>query len=457
MPSLKKHWIIVVLPIALIGGLGAYAFLQPGPPVTAARVERGTLRAYVEERASTHVPGAQRLSMPEDGRIETIDLEPGTPVAAGDLVARLATADLDDTVAVARAELGRIDAQLAVLRDNAIANTALNEAEGWIATIAKLAAAAEEVIAAHQANVGFSDWWKSAEQKLKKVGAISDEQLRRAQTNSSQASVDLAVSKLDHQIVLAIGQVFQLGPKYIHDYLDLKGLEAAVLQRQREAAAARLALAERARARAEIRAPAAGIVLTRAVRDTQVLPAGTELLTIGDLAALHVRADLLSQDAGRVREGDAVDISGVAGMTLTGKVIRVHPQAFTKRSSLGVDQQRVSVDIAFDDGELARVREAGERLGADYRVQVRVYTDSADQALMIPSLALFRGDDGGWRVYRVDAGTAVEQPVAVGLSTPDAVQVVKGLSGGDLVIVSPPKDLTAGTRVTPVVAVPVGG
>lgn len=447
-----KTWIIALAVIVLIGGYVAYDLLKPGPAMAAARVQTGTLRAYVEERAQTRLPRVWKITMPEDGRIEAIDLEPGEAVAEGDVVARLDPADLDDAVAAAKAALDQVDAELAVLRDNAIANTALTEAEGWVQTIAKIATAADEVITANQAHAAFADWWKEAEEKLKNRGAVADEQYRRAKTDSSQAAVDLAVSKLDHEIVLAIGQIFQLGPKYIRDYLALKGLEATVLTHEREAAAARLAQAVRARARAEIKAPEAGVVLTRALRNAQVLSAGAELLTIGEPATLQVRVDLLSQDAGRVRDGDAVDIEGIGDLTLAGKVIRVHPQAFTKRSSLGVDQKRVSVDIAFADGELARVVKAGERLGVDYRVQTRVYTDTTDDALVVPSLALFRGSDGGWQVYRVEAGKAVEQSVEVGLSNPDTTQVVKGLSAGDVVVVSPPKALATGTKLTPVLS-----
>jgi HlyD family secretion protein len=452
-----KTWITLLLLVASIGAYGAYAMLKPGPAVAAAKVRSGTIDAMVTERAETSLPMVHRLTMPFDGRIEPISIEPGTVVAAGDLVARMHTDELDTALAVAKADLARVEAELAVLADNALANTALTETKGWVATLATLGASAEQVIKAREDHAAFSDWWKEAEGKLRKQGAVADEQFRRAATDSSEAAVDLAVAKLNHQIVLAVQQIFQLGPKYVTDYLQLKTLQAAVLTAERKAAEARVAQAERDLARAEIKAPAAGVVLTRAVQSAQVLGAGTELLTIGDPAALQVRADLLSQDATRVRAGDIVHIHGVAlgDVQLAGKVIRIDPQAFTKVSSLGVEQQRVRVDIAFDAGELERLAKTGADLAVGYRVQVDIVTDRAEDALIVPRLALFRGAGADaaeqrWAVYRVVAGKAELATVDLGLGNDRQVQITKGLSAGDILVVTPPKGLTAGAKVTPV-------
>jgi HlyD family secretion protein len=458
-----KTWIMIALLVALIAGSVAYAMLKPGPAVDTAEVRSGPIEAYVEERARTHLPRVYRITMPLDGRIEPITLEPGTPVAAGDVLARLDTRDLDTAVAVARAELDRIDAEIAVLKDNALAETALAEAKGWVTTMDGLASAAAEVIKAHESNAAFSAWWQDAEAKLKARGAVADEQYRRVATERSRAEVELAVSKLNHDVVGAIKQIFELGPKYVTEWLKLKTLELAVLGAEREAAVAALDEAERNRARAELKSPVAGVVLSRALDNEQVLPAGAELLAIGDPAGLQVVADILSEDATRIRAGDAVQIYGAAlgDAQLAGKVIRVHPQAFTKVSSLGVDQQRVTVDIALADDALDQLAKAGLDLGIDYRVYVRVIVDRADDALVVPRLALFRTDAdqpagpgpankaAQWQVYRIVAGKAEPTPVQLGLGNPIQVQVTDGLSAGDLVIVTPPTGLVAGAKVTP--------
>lgn len=452
-----KTWITILLLALLIGAYSAYAMLKPGPAVAAVEVDTGTIDATVVERAKTSLPRVYRLTMPFDGRIQPILIEPGTAVAAGDVVAQLVTDDLDTALVIAKADLAQVDAELQVLADNALPNTALTEAKGWIATLETLGQSAQEVIKARQDHAAFSDWWKEAEEKLRKQGAVAQEQYLRAAADSSEAGVDVAVSELSHQMVLAVKQIFELGPKYITDYLKLKTLEAAVLAAERSAAQARVAQAERNLGRAQIKASAAGVVLTRAVQSEQVLPAGTELLSIGDPAALQVRADVLSQDATLIRAGDAVQVYGVAlgSETLAGKVIRIHPRAFTKVSSLGVEQQRVTVDIGFDAGELERLAKGGAELAVGFRVQVRIITDQAEDALSIPRMALFRSDragpdeDTGWQVYRVVDGKADTAAVTLGLGNEQQVQVTKGLAKGDVVIVTPPKGLVAGAKVTP--------
>lgn len=445
--------IALVVLLAAVGASVAYALLRPGPPAAAIQVEPGTLRSYVEERARTTLPTLVRVTMPFAGRIQPITLVPGTQVAAGDLLAQAETADLEDELAAAKAELAAVAARRAVLADNALANTALQEFQGWIVAMAKLEASAKALITANQAHAAFSDWWEQAEAKLKDQGAVADEKYRRAKTERSEAEVDLAVARMNHQLVQVIQTIVALGPRYVQDYLDHKQLQAVVLDSERKVAAARVAMAERQLARARIEAPIDGVVLERLIESERELAAGTELLTLGDPSTLRVTTDLLSEDAGRVRAGDAVEVYGpvLGEQVLKAQVARVDPRGFTKVSSLGVEQQRVAVIITLAEGELATLKQAGVDLGVAYRVHVRVFTDSVDQALAVPRMALVRSEAGQrrWSFYRVVDGRATLTPVALGIGDPHRVQITDGLKAGDIVLTSPSTTLTAGSKVTP--------
>ena len=60
--------------------------------------------------------------------------------------------------------------------------------------------------------------------------------------------------------------------------------------------------------------------------------------------------------------------------------------------------------IKFDADDLKRmIEERG--LGVDYRVRVRIFTDSKENALTVPRSALFR-DGGNWSCYAVRGGRA---------------------------------------------------
>jgi len=126
-------------------------------------------------------------------------------------------------------------------------------------------------------------------------------------------------------------------------------------------------------------------------------------------------------------------------------VHRVYPQAFTKISSLGVEQQRVKVIVRLAATELQQLRELG--VGADYRVRVRIFTDHHADALLVPRSAMFRGADGGWQVFAVANGTARLRDVTVGLMNDQHVEIIDGLEQDELVILAPENDLVDGIRV----------
>ena len=91
--------------------------------------------------------------------------------------------------------------------------------------------------------------------------------------------------------------------------------------------------------------------------------------------------------------------------------LRVKPRGFTKLSSLGVEQQRVEVVVAFD--KLPAASELS--LGIGYRLRVRIFTDEKPGALLVPKRALIReerledpsGAMSEWlRIYSLDSERA---------------------------------------------------
>jgi HlyD family secretion protein len=199
--------------------------------------------------------------------------------------------------------------------------------------------------------------------------------------------------------------------------------------------------------------PIDGVVLQRLLENEQHLPAGTELLTIGQLDRLEVETDILSQDVVRVEQGDPVEVYGPAvgagvGGGVSGTIHHVYPAGFTKISSLGVEQQRVKVIVRFSPDSADRLRQLD--VGADYRVRVRVFTDHKSEALVVPRAALFRGPDGGWQLFVVKANKALLRSANVGLLNDSLAEIIEGLQEGDQVILAPDTKLTHGMRVKPV-------
>ena len=157
---------------------------------------------------------------------------------------------------------------------------------------------------------------------------------------------------------------------YIRQFLEIKALNTEVLNNQLAEANATLDKAARDFDKAVIRSPVDGIVLKRMQSDERVLPAGELLLELADISQLELTADILSQDVAAVRIGCPVEISGSAllGHAMRGKVSRIKPEGFTKVSSLGVEEQRVPVVIAFDKAELDALGAKGCQLSVGYRL-----------------------------------------------------------------------------------------
>jgi HlyD family secretion protein len=188
--------------------------------------------------------------------------------------------------------------------------------------------------------------------------------------------------------------------------------------------------------------PASGYV-TRVLQESERMVAmGAPLLEVGDQSGLEAAIEFLSQDAVRIREGMAAEIYDWGGPgALPAIVRRVEPQAFTKVSALGVEEQRVLVLLQFEGDP-----KVWTRLAPGYRLWGRVFLRKEAKALRAPLGALVRTGEG-WAVYRVRNGRVALTPIAVGALTDRLAEVRRGLSPGDQLVVFPSDRVREGVRV----------
>jgi HlyD family secretion protein len=130
--------------------------------------------------------------------------------------------------------------------------------------------------------------------------------------------------------------------------------------------------------------------------------------------------------------------------TVEGHVRHIEPVAFTEVSALGVEEQRVNVIVDLPDAAMA---EAPLRLGHGYRVRVQFVAWEDDDALRVPSSALFEAADG-WAVFVVEDEEVHLRPVEIGHRAGLWAEVLGGLDAGDVVVTHPGDDLEDGTRVS---------
>jgi HlyD family secretion protein len=442
-------WIILGIVIVVAVILIADMEMQSGIPVQTAMAGKGDIRAWVEDRAMTTLPIVYKITMPQDGRIQPISLEAGHAVSKGQVVARMDLSDLKTALALADTRVAEIEAQIVVNKYDKIESTSLVESKQVIAALKAAGKASDELVRTNEAELKYSEWLLDAEKKLVKQRASSKEKLRRAQRDYGQADSSVASARFMSKATWAITEAVDLLPKYLQERLSLKHLETDVLNHRLAGARAQRELAERRLKRATMESPVDGIILRRLVKNEEYLQAGTLLMEIGEMRELQVTANILSQDVVTVRPGNSVDIYGpsIGDSPIRGTVLKIKPAGFTKVSSLGVDQQRVPVIIAFGKDDLESLKQKGRSLGLAYRVRVRIYTEEKKDVLKIPRTALFRGAGDHWQVFSIKNGKATLMSVTLGIMNDNEAEITKGLTAAETIIVAPPKALRDGDRV----------
>ncbi len=159
-----------------------------------------------------------------------------------------------------------------------------------------------------------------------------------------------------------------------------------------------------------IRAPISGRVLRVFQESSAVVVAGTNLLELGDPADLEIEIDVLSREAVKIKPDAPVLLEHWGGdKPLHGRVRLVEPGAFTKISTLGVEEQRVNVIVDLIDPPQERTA-----LGDGFRVEARIVVAEAADVIKVPTSALFRVGDQ-WAVFRIENGVARQRLVKIGL------------------------------------------
>jgi HlyD family secretion protein len=189
-------------------------------------------------------------------------------------------------------------------------------------------------------------------------------------------------------------------------------------------------------------------VLGRVLRVWQesagIVALGAPLLELADPSDLEVVVDVLTTDAVLIRPGAKVWLERWGGdAAVEGRVRLVEPSAFTKISALGVEEQRVNTVI-----DIVTASEQWKVVGDGYRVDARIEVFKQDDAVKVPTGALFREGER-WAVFAITQGRARKRVVQVSHRNGVEALVEEGLAPGDLIIVYPSDAVQDGVRVVP--------
>jgi len=212
----------------------------------------------------------------------------------------------------------------------------------------------------------------------------------------------------------------------------------AAMARVRVAQAA-LAQQRAANGRLDIRAPAAGLVLTRAVEPGQVVSAGSgALFRMAKGGEMELRAELSESDLQNLNVGARAQVTPVGGTQSFAGSIWQMPSVIDPQTRRGIVRIAVPYDKALRPGGFASASIYG----------------GASTLPVLPNSAI-QTDAGGNFVYIVGKDDKVERRVIkTGEVSDRGVTVVSGLSGNERVVLSAGAFLSPGQKVKPILRKP---
>lgn len=211
----------------------------------------------------------------------------------------------------------------------------------------------------------------------------------------------------------------------------------------RDAANARVRVAQAQYAEAQARnnrlnivAPAAGLVLTRAVEPGQIVGAGSGVLfRMAKGGEMEMLAQMAEADLPRVPVGTRATVTPVgSNLQIAGQVWQQSP-VINPETRQGLVRIAVPYSPAMRPGGFA---------------DARLVSGSAE-APLLPESAVQSGVGGNFVLIVDNKNVIQRRPVKVGTITDDGVAIASGLTGTERVVVLAGAFLNAGDKVKPVV------
>ena len=246
------------------------------------------------------------------GKIETITVEEGDQVSAGDILGTLEKADFSDQLTLASARVEASTAALSMLEEGS---------------------RAEDI---EQAKAGVAQ----AEAALELARSIRDRQAVLAQRDIASHQAHEAAQAGFDEASAALRQVRATLE------LALQGPRSGEITQARAVLAAdraTVSMAERRVADAELRAPSDGVILTRVREPGSIVAAAEPILTLALISPVWVRTYVDEPDLGRIYPGMAAEIRTDSGGRFRGQIGFISPVAEFTPKSVETEELRTSL------------------------------------------------------------------------------------------------------------------
>jgi HlyD family secretion protein len=436
---------LAALGIAAAGGYAYYrlAYLpgrgQEEPAIVTAEVRLGDVVISVSG-SGTLVPAAEAdLGFGAAGYVAEVLVQPGDQVSAGQVLARLDSAELqlavDEADIKARQAQMSLDELLAGPTDAEVAQARMSYESALVSLqVAENnydSALNSSLDAAANSNRMHLDWYSAEYWRLQSGGASAGE-IEQAYSNMAQAEARFndSVRQADLEQLEAENRLEQAkdrardAQESLADVLDgTTSDEIARAQLAADRAALALADAAAALEGAEICAPFDGLVLDVSAVEGERVGAGPVVTLIGMQHPL-VQFWVEEADASGVAVGYRVDIypEALPDDIFSGEVVAVDPELVNVDGVLAV-QAWASVDVP-----------AGQRLLAGMNAYLDVVAAEARDVMLVPVEALRQLGEDSYAVFVVRQDGELElRVVGMGLYNYVYAEITSGLELGETV------------------------
>ena len=452
----KKFWfaLIAVILLAAAGG-GVYYYLTVVRTAQAAsangdtKLQTSTARTgeltILASASGSLIPSSQiSIGFAESGTLIELNVQIGSQVEAGDVLARLQTNTTEEeiTASIANAELAVLKAQSAI---DDLYESAASARTAAISNITTYASAVRDAqydldyftVPAEIKGMEPMEALDYAKAKLDAVRAAfepykyysAENDTREALVEAlalAQSLYDTAVTQLQYVYVLEAAQ--NNLDKARKDYERYKegpdADELAMAQAELNNANSDLVLAKETQAVIELTAPFNGTIMT--VDASVGESVGSAFITLANLQQPMLEIYLDETDLDKVIVGGLAEASFDAypDQTFTGHIVQVDPSL---QSLSGV--QTIRAWMLLDGTELSAFN-----LPVGLNAAVDVVYARTENAVLIPIEALRDMGDGTYAVFVVDeTGELVLRMVEIGLQDLTSVEITSGLSAGETV------------------------
>jgi HlyD family secretion protein len=386
--------LVVVVLAAVLGPR-----LVLGPQVTVAVVEQRDLVRTVVASGRVETPHRVDIGTQMVGKVAQVPVAEGQSVAAAQPLIVLDDAEL--RAATTQAEAAVVQAQ-ARLRQQAEVQTPV----------------AEQALRQAQINLDNARAQLQRQQDLFKQGFIG-----QAALDDARKAVDLADAQARSASELL--RTLHAGGS------DRALAEAALVQARAAADEARVRLRY-----ATVRAPLAGVLISRAVEPGDVVQPGKALMVLSPTGETQLVVQIDEKNLSLLRLGQSAWASAdaFADKRFAAELVYINP---------GVDAQRGSVEVKL------RIPSPPEYLRQDMTVSVDIEVARRERAVLVPTDAVHDADRAQPWVLVVEDGRARRRPIALGLRSTGVAEVTQGLRPGEHVVPVAVGSVADGSRLRP--------